>query len=160
MRRVVTGHDEGGVGTIVVDGQAPAVRTFESGVVSTLIWCTDKSPADISKGADIEDMGLRKIGTAPPAQGTRFSIVQFPPGNVPHFHRTESVDYAIVLSGIIDMQMDGAEINLKAGDVVVQRGTNHAWINRGNEVATIAFVLIDATPLGIGTPVTGSNVAS
>ena len=70
-------------------------------------------------------------------------------------HRTETIDYVIVLSGEIDMETDNSTIKLKAGDVLVQRGTNHAWINRGTEPARVAFILIDAKPLGIGHPVTG-----
>jgi uncharacterized cupin superfamily protein len=63
-----------------------------------------------------------------------------------HFgmHRTESIDYAVIMSGEIDMFLDDSEVHLKAGDVVVQRGTNHAWVNRGDEPCKIAFILIDA----------------
>ena len=76
-------------------------------------------------------------------------------------HRTETIDYVIVLSGEIEMEMDDdTTIRLKAGDVLVQRGTNHAWINRGPEPARVAFVLIDATPLGVGHPVTGGAAVS
>jgi len=70
-------------------------------------------------------------------------------------HRTETIDYVIVLAGEIDMDMDDSTVRLKAGDVMVQRGTNHAWVNRGTAAARVAFVLIDAKPLGIGHPVTG-----
>ena len=75
-------------------------------------------------------------------------------------HRTETVDYVLVLSGEIDMETDDSTISLKAGDILVQRGTNHAWVNRGTEPARVAFVLIDAKPLGIGHPVTGGARAS
>ena len=68
-------------------------------------------------------------------------------------HRTETLDYAIVLAGEIDMVMDDSSVTLRVGDVVIQRGTNHSWVNRGAEVARAAFVLIDAQPLGIGHPV-------
>jgi uncharacterized cupin superfamily protein len=67
-------------------------------------------------------------------------------------HRTETIDYAIVLAGEIDMDMDDSTVKLKAGDVVIQRGTSHAWVNRSSQSARIAFVLIDAKPLGIGHP--------
>ena len=70
-------------------------------------------------------------------------------------HRTETIDYVIVLAGELEMRMDDSTVKLKAGDVLVQRGTNHAWINRGPEPARVAFVLIDATPLGVGHPVAG-----
>jgi uncharacterized cupin superfamily protein len=68
-------------------------------------------------------------------------------------HRTETIDYVIVMQGELDMEMDDSVVKLKAGDVMVQRGTNHAWVNRGKEVARAAFVLIDAKPLGIGHPI-------
>jgi quercetin dioxygenase-like cupin family protein len=72
-------------------------------------------------------------------------------------HRTETLDYALVLSGEVDMELDDSTTSLKAGDVIIQRGTNHSWINRGTEVARIAFILVDAKPLGIGHPVTGTS---
>ena len=71
-------------------------------------------------------------------------------------HRTETIDYVIVIEGEIDMDMDASTVRLKAGDVMVQRGTNHAWANRGDKRARVAFVLLDAVPLGIGAPVTGT----
>ena len=71
-------------------------------------------------------------------------------------HRTETIDYAIVLEGEIEMDMDGSTVMMKAGDVMVQRGTNHAWANRSTARARVAFVLIDAAPLGIGHPITGA----
>jgi len=82
-------------------------------------------------------------------------VIDFPPGNSGRMHRTETVDYVIVIAGEIDMDMDNSTVRLKAGDVMVQRGTHHAWVNRGTERARLAFVLIDATPLGIGHPVVG-----
>ena len=68
-------------------------------------------------------------------------------------HRTETIDYVIVIYGEVEMDLDDSTVKLRAGDVLVQRGTNHAWVNRGSEPARIAFVLIDAQPLGIGHPV-------
>ena len=64
---------------------------------------------------------------------------------MPRNHRTDSIDYAVVISGEIDMEMDGTVVHLKAGDVLVQRGTIHNWINNGTETCVIAFVLISAT---------------
>jgi quercetin dioxygenase-like cupin family protein len=153
IRRVVTGHDAGNVAKVLIDGPATNTRP---GSASTLIWCTDAMPADIALGEDIEDMGARALGTPPPPNGTRFTVNDIPPGNAPVMHRTETLDYVIVLSGEIDMDLDGSTTRLKAGDVVIQRGTNHAWINRGTETARVAFVLIDAKPLGIGHPITGT----
>jgi uncharacterized cupin superfamily protein len=74
-------------------------------------------------------------------------------------HRTETIDYVIVIDGEIEMDMDDSTVKLKAGDIMIQRGTNHAWANRSSKPARVAFVLVDAAPLGIGKPVTGSTSA-
>jgi len=153
IRRVVTGHDDDNVAKVILDGPATNARTGGSGNVSTLIWCTDAMPADIAIGETAEDVGARRLGTPPPPNGTRFAVIDFPPGNKPTMHRTETIDYVIVLSGRIDMDMDDSTVTLQAGDIMVQRGTNHAWVNRSDAPARVAFVLIDAKPLGIGHPV-------
>lgn len=157
VRRVVTGHDSNKVAKVLIDAPATNKKFLPSGTVSTLIWATDSTPADIAVGNDAEDMGARMLGTAPPPNGTRFTVNDFPPGNTAVMHRTETVDYVLVLSGEIDMVTDDSTIKLMAGDVMVQRGTSHAWVNRGTDVARVAFVLIDAKPLGIGKPVTGAS---
>ena len=110
-------------------------------------------------GEKVEDLGARILGTAPPPHGSRFAVIDFPPGNRAVMHRTETIDYVVVIAGEIDMDMDDSTVHLKAGDVMVQRGTNHAWANRGTERARLAFVLLDASPLGIGHPVIGSASA-
>jgi mannose-6-phosphate isomerase-like protein (cupin superfamily) len=165
-RRVVTGHDAGGKAVVLIDGPAPNVKLRASGIRSTLAWVTDETPSDISGAADRAD---RDIGVAPPPSGSILRIVDFPPvpagaaidhaaatremglehgsGSPPRHaftHRTRSVDYAIVLEGEIDMLLDDSEVHLRAGDVVVQQGTNHAWVNSGSAPCRIAFVLIDA----------------
>ena len=150
IRRVITGHDADNVAKVIIDEPATNARHSPSGSVSTLMWCTDATPADIAVGEAAEDMGARKLGTPPPENGTRFTVIDFPPGNQAMMHRTETVDYIIVMSGEIDMDMDDSTVTLHAGDVMVQRGTNHAWMNRGSDVARVAFVLLDAEPLGIG----------
>ena len=155
IRRVVTGHDANNVAKVLIDAPATYVKNPNSDARSTLMWITDKNPADIGVGDAIEDMGARIVGTPPPPNGTRCCVIDFPPGNHPHMHRTETIDYVIVMSGEIDMEMDDSTVKLKAGDVMVQRGTHHAWINRGSVPARVAFVLIDAKPLGIGKPVPG-----
>ena len=159
IRRVVTGHDSGHVAKVLRDEPATNTKSAQPGQVSTLIWCTDGAPAAIPIGEQPEDMGARKIGTAPPARGTRFAVIDFPPGNQAHMHRTETIDYVIVIEGEIEMDMDTSSVKLKAGDVMVQRGTNHAWANRSDKRARVAFVLVDAEPLGIGSPVTGGQSA-
>jgi mannose-6-phosphate isomerase-like protein (cupin superfamily) len=169
---VVTGHDEQGKAVIIMDSPAPNVRVRKAagGLISTLAWATDETPADISRNVDRAE---RDIGVAPPAMGSVFRIVDFPPLNgagagidhdavlgemglsaagestvrSPFMHRTKSVDYAIVMRGEIDMLLDESEVHLEAGDVLVQQGTRHAWMNRGSEVCRIAFVLIDAREL-------------
>src|SRR5882757_3438604 len=144
IRRVVTGHDSRNVAKVLIDAPATNAKKPNSGVVSTLMWITDQNPADIGTGETIEDMGARIVGTPPPAGGTRFCVIDFPPGNHPHMHRTETVDYVIVIEGEIEMDMDNSTVKLKQGDILVQRGTNHAWANRSNQHARVAFVLVDA----------------
>src|SRR4051812_40695076 len=160
IRRVVTGHDGNHVAKVVMDGRATNHKGGASGATSTLIWSTDSSPADCSVGENIEDLGARVIGTPPPENGSRFAVITFPPGNPGRMHRTETIDYVIVMSGELDMDMDDTTVKLKAGDVLIQRGTNHAWVNRGKEVARAAFVLIDCKPLGIGHPIVREGTAS
>ena len=79
-----------------------------------------------------------------------FRVVEFGPGVSPRNHRTHSIDYAVVMSGQIDMDLDGTVVTLRQGDVLVQRGTIHNWINRYNEPCVIAFALIDAKPVEVG----------
>ncbi|HEV8014064.1 MAG TPA: cupin domain-containing protein, partial [Stellaceae bacterium] len=95
-------------------------------------------------------------GTAPPPNGNRFCVIDFPANSPGRMHRTETLDYVLVLAGEIDMDMDDSTVHLKAGDILIQRGTNHSWVNRGDKPARLAFVLIDGEPLGIGHPVTGA----
>src|SRR5262245_20469176 len=133
IRRVVTGHDRDNIARVIMDGPATNAKGGASGATSTLIWSTDSAPADIAIGEDVEDLGARILGTAPPANGTRFAVITFPPGNPGRMHRTETIDYVIVMQGELDMDMDDSTVKLKAGDVMVQRGTNHAWVNRSEE---------------------------
>jgi quercetin dioxygenase-like cupin family protein len=153
VRRVVTGHDANGKAVVLIDGEAANRRQSPSGNTSTLMWSSDATPADIAIGATIEDMGARVLGTPPPVNGTRFTVNEILPGAQAVMHRTESLDYVIVISGEVEMDLDDSTVKLSAGDVMVQRGTNHAWVNRSSKPARVAFVLIDAVPLGIGHPV-------
>lgn len=157
IRRIVTGHDKDGKSVVLMDGEAPNVRVREgTGFVSTLLWASEETPADLSGNADGAD---RDIGIAPPQGGSIFRIVKFPPVSgggqtspaeeTPgkrhaYMHRTKTLDYAIVLSGKITLMLDDADIALEAGDTVVQRGTDHAWVNTGSEPCLMGFVLIDA----------------
>lgn len=148
LRRVVTGHDEGGRAVVVIDELATNLAQPRPGLSASVVWTTDTIPADNS-GAD--DGARRKVGTTLPG-GTVFRVIEFMPGNAPRLHRTDSIDYAVVISGEIDMHLEpgGDEVHLKAGDVLVQRGTIHNWVNRGEKPCTIAFVLIDAKPVTVG----------
>jgi quercetin dioxygenase-like cupin family protein len=141
VRRVVTGHDASGKAIAMIDETSPAV-SMRPGVSATVAWTSEGFPVNNNGDAD---EGTRKTGTTH-TNGTVFRIIEFAPGNAERNHRTDSIDYACILSGEIDMEMDGANVHLKAGDVIVQRGTIHNWINRGTEPCVIAFVLIAALP--------------
>lgn len=168
IRRVVTGHLPDGRSTVLMDGPAPNVKQRQAGNASTLLWVTEECPADVSRASD---RAARDIGVPPPRRGSIFRIAEFPPqtgGDIrdnatilrdfgigsdvarghpprhPAIHRTRTLDYVIVLEGEIDLLLDEGEIRLSAGDVVVQRGTNHAWINRGKVVCRLGMVFIDA----------------
>jgi naringenin degradation protein FdeH len=156
IRRVVTGHDGNKVAKALIDGPATNAKHPDTGLVSTLMWVTDRNPAAMPVGEKIEDMGARILGTPPPPNGTRFSVLDIPPGNRPFMHRTETIDYIVVVEGEIEMDMDDSTVKLKQGDIIIQRGTNHAWANRSDKRARIAVVLVDAQPLGIGHPITGT----
>ena len=147
VRRVVTGHDVRGHAVIAIDETTTNAITPRPGISASVIWTTEGFPADNSS---VDDGGARKVSTAH-ANGTVFRVIEFMPGAARRMHRTDSVDYAIVIAGEIDMQLDdGHEVHLKAGDVLVQRGTIHNWVNRGDRPCIMAFVLIDAKPVTVG----------
>jgi len=143
IRRVVTGHDRNGRAVVAIDEVCRNVISRRPHHESCVIWSSGEFPIDNSGDAD---GGAREVGTTDP-NGTVFRLVEYSPGVAPRSHRTESVDYAVVMSGEIDMEMDGTMVHLKAGDVLVQRGTIHNWINRGTEPCVIAFVLVAAKPV-------------
>jgi hypothetical protein len=171
IRRVVTGHDVQGRSVILVDEVSPHVMPF-TGVLNfavTDFWKSGSTPADNGAGTAADPCGL-PIDVAPPVGGSVFRVTQFPPekdwlpataaatredaqsapsGKMghPHMHRTQTLDYAIVLSGEIWAVMDEGETRLCAGDVFVQRGTRHAWANRSDAPCVVAFVMVDAMPL-------------
>jgi quercetin dioxygenase-like cupin family protein len=146
IRRVITGHDSNGRATVQIDEIAKNITSSRPQQSAVVVWTTDTQPA--SNDGDF-DGSTRKTGTTLPG-GSVFRVVEFGPGVAPRNHRTDSIDYAVVMSGEIDMDLDGAVVNLKAGDVLVQRGTIHNWINRGKEPCVIAFALIDARPVSAG----------
>jgi len=143
VRRVVTGHDANGKAVVAIDEISQNVISRRPNHASCVIWSTGEFPVDNDGDAD---NGLRPVGTVDP-DGTVFRLVEYGPGVTPRNHRTESVDYAVVLKGEIDMEMDGTMVHLKPGDVLVQRGTIHNWINRGSEPCVVAFVLVAAKPV-------------
>lgn len=143
IRRVVTGHDEDGRAVVAIDEVCKNVISRRPGHASCVVWSTGTFPADDSEPAD---GGAREVATTDP-NGTVFRVIEYQPGVSGRNHRTESIDYAVVLSGEIDMELDGSVVHLRAGDVLVQRGTIHNWINRGEEPCVIAFVLVAAKPV-------------
>jgi mannose-6-phosphate isomerase-like protein (cupin superfamily) len=167
VRRLVTGHRRDGRSTVLVDGPAPNVKQRHAGNASTLLWVTGETPAQASSA----DRAEREIGVPPPRRGTIFRIAEFPAGaggevrdnesvlrdfgigadvkrghapRHPAMHRSRSVDYVVVLEGEIDLLLDDRDVRLRAGDVVVQQATSHAWINRGTATCRLAMVFIDA----------------
>jgi quercetin dioxygenase-like cupin family protein len=174
IRRLVTGHDASGKSIFLTDGTA--TRTLEvpavPGLVVTDLWETTTAPADNSGDKDAVD---RPVHLEPVSTGTICRVVEFPPdkswqgkgdsvskaafeamgaghakdahSSNPMMHKTASVDYAIVLEGEIWAVMDDGERRMSAGDVLIQRGTNHAWSNRTDKPALVAFILVGAKPL-------------
>jgi hypothetical protein len=172
IRRIVTGHDENDKSIIVEDALVTKIdnplNIKDFGIMN--LWTTTSSPAEIN---DHPDLNKTKIPLSPPKNGTVFRIIDSPPessylnelskNNIPglteylhgkktgtqnttanpFMHKTNSVDYAIVLFGEIYLVLEDSEILLKQGDVIIQRGTNHAWINRSDKICRMAFILID-----------------
>jgi mannose-6-phosphate isomerase-like protein (cupin superfamily) len=142
LRRVVIGHDADGRAVVKIDELVSNVTSRRPGHAATVVWTTEGYPVD--NDGD-EDAGKRD-GVIPLPNGTVFRVIQYDPGVAPRMHRTDSIDYCVVMSGEIDMRLDDEMMHLRAGDVVVQRGTIHDWVNNGTEPCVIAFVLIDAKP--------------
>ena len=154
VRRVVTGYDQLNRAVILSDGAPAHVQTLSTnGPTYHEIWSTRESPARIDRG--LSESNEAQLTLDPPNGGTRIRILDMLPerrdpvrldAGSPHalMRRTESIDYAIVLQGEITLILDEAETLVRAGDVVVQRGTNHAWANRSGRLCRIALILIDA----------------
>lgn len=172
IRRVVTGHDENGASMVALDGVAPRSDAFVHipGMMSRLIWATEPAP---TLPFDAEDPTVSVTSIVPPRSGTRFLVVTFPPDSVffaPGFnpaaaaaenlaicpglaelfepdgmHATPTIDYGIVLDGEIWLELDDGRAELlRRHDVIVQNGTRHAWRNKSDRSATLAFILIGA----------------
>ncbi|MBN8507820.1 MAG: cupin domain-containing protein [Burkholderiales bacterium] len=166
LRRVVTGHDAQGRSCILFDGPCPNVhvRATEPLVAMTELWSTRETPA---RNDGHEDAAAGPLSLPPPPRGTVFRIVELPPDRLrnwanlaaidpahaketghrhPGFHKTRTLDYIIVLQGEVWALMDEGETLLRTGDVLIQRGTHHAWSNRSDSTVLLAGVLIDAEP--------------
>lgn len=172
IRRILTGHDAEGRSTIIADGFAQNVKEIPGipGLALTDLWETAGAPASNEGHADA---AARPVRLEPPPNGTIFRVVEFPPdaawrkrsgahvafdsigaghtqdrgSHDAMMHKTSTVDYAIVLKGEIHAVMEKGETLMRAGDVLVQRGTNHSWSVRGNKPAVVAFILVSAKPL-------------
>lgn len=174
IRRVVTGHDAAGKAVVLFDGEAQNRRVRPgTGVTSTLLWVTDETPTTLTDADAAErEIGtppplagtiFRTLEIPPAAERSAAELEAFvaelrreeaenpqpriqrhPSVRAPGLHRTESVDYALVLEGEIVMQLDDSETTLKAGDVVVMQGCNHGWANRSGRTCMMAFILVGA----------------
>ena len=173
VRRVLTGHDAQGRSTFIADGEAPNVKEMASmpGLALTDLWETTGAPA---RNDGEKDAAARPVRLEPPTNGTILRIVEFPPDSAwrgsadgreafksigaghakdkgssdPMMHKTSTVDYIVVLKGEIYAIMETGEKLLRAGDILVQRGTNHSWSVRGNEPCVVAAILVNAKPVG------------
>jgi mannose-6-phosphate isomerase-like protein (cupin superfamily) len=169
VRRIVTGVNDAGRSCFVSDSLLPAADIAPGAPVATGLWVTDRSPASNTADDPVPD-GV--VATIPPADkgGSVFRILDIAPDTQGHrapedmerrgarvsrerwairpgFHQTDTVDYAIVLEGEVYAVMDEGETLMKAGDVLIQRGTHHAWSNRSDRACRVAFILIDAERL-------------
>ncbi len=168
VRRIVTGHNAQGQADVTFDGPATNVRELPGwpGLFVNEVWVTDESPADTAGAAD---RALRPIQHDPAAHGTIFRIIEIPPekglqidaaatflalqsghpptaehkARHPGMHRTDTLDYVLVLSGQCTLVLDAADVELRQGDCIVQRATSHAWVNRSDAPCLLAVVLID-----------------
>ncbi len=152
VRRIVTGHNASGIAVVKTDEWVTAATRGIAGITGCEIWSTDQMPIDNSAAADAaQRAGLVKhnnyVGTG---GGTTFRIDELAPGNARFTHRTETLDYCIQLSGEVDCELESGEVvHMKPGDVLIQRGTTHTWVNRGSVPSVGAAVMIDAKPVEV-----------
>jgi quercetin dioxygenase-like cupin family protein len=140
-RRVVTGHDPEGRSVVLWDERTPKSHAIPGAIFHEL-WNTAEAPAPL-RPTELREPTDRPLVTPPDRDGSVIRIVEFAPRSRSPMHRTETIDYGIVLSGNVVLLLDdGSETMLRTGDVVVQRGTQHAWANPENEPASMAFILL------------------
>jgi quercetin dioxygenase-like cupin family protein len=148
VRRIVTGHDPVGKAVFRSDDLLPVEPIPSGDAAFSLIWTTASVPADNNDDSDgrLRDAGLTLH------QGSVIRIVDMLPGGTSPMHRSSSIDYGIIISGEVELELDdGAVTTARAGDIIVQRGTVHLWRNRSPDtVCRIAFILIEASPVVIG----------
>src|SRR5690242_13023096 len=136
IRRVVTGHTAEGRAKVEIDENVKNVISNRPGASSSVIWATNGFPVNNDGFSDPTSGSFRTTVEG----GSVFRVVRYEPGVTPRNHRTDSIDYAVVISGAIEMELDdGVVVKLKSGDVLVQRGTIHNWVNRGKDECIIAF---------------------
>ena len=146
VRRVVTGHDENGKAVVKIDEVMSESRSNRPGLQGHGVWGTDVYPANLNTDAD----GKSLEPGAPGATASKFRISEYGPGVTPRMHRTHSLDYVVIIKGEIDMELDdGVIVHLNEGDVCVQHGTIHNWINNGTEPCVVAFILLASDPIVI-----------
>ena len=144
VRRVVTGHDANGRAMVASDAVMANATSARPGLEGCVVWASDRIPVD---NLDPRDGAQRTTGVTLPG-GAVFRVVQYGPDTEGRMHRTRTLDHGVVLSGEVVLELDdGVEVTLHAGDVLVQRGTIHKWINRAAEPCTVAFFILDAEPL-------------
>lgn len=142
-RRIVTGHDEAGRSVVLSDAPTPTTESLETGAAFYEIWATNDTPAPIT-AAESAEPTARPLQVPPDPRGTIVHVIDMPPGAVAPMHRTRSIDYGVVLDGEVDLELDdGSVVTMSRGDVVIQRGTAHAWHNRSSGTVRIFFVLVD-----------------
>jgi quercetin dioxygenase-like cupin family protein len=149
IRRVITGHNDAGEAIVTIDETCTHFREGRPGAHACNVWTTDTVPANNSSDVDA---GKREGKFTMIENGTVFRVIDFKPGVAARSHRTDTIDYIVVMSGEIDMELEpaGEVVHLKAGDVMVQRGTVHNWVNRGTESCVVAFTLVHAAPAVAG----------
>ena len=136
VRRVVTAKDEKGKSVVKWDSEIDS-KLSRPGSERVEIWATKSLPAEMTEEDPTKWELPISLGS-----GSICRIVRYQPGVEKLWHSTETIDYGIVLQGEMWMQLEKGEVHLRAGDVVVQRGVNHNWVNRGDQVCIMVFVLI------------------